>query len=68
MPSPKYGMRGIYSDSEEETVMDNKLDIRAFLGYISPRGIFKFLFVRVFSAAQGPHCRGGFSPAAVGGG
>lgn len=51
-------MIGIYSDSEEETIMDNKLDIEVFLGYISPRGIFRHLLVHLFLAALGPLLHG----------
>ena len=54
-------MIGIISDSGGETIMDNKLDIQMFFGYISPHGTFKHLFIHLFLAALGPLLRGLFS-------
>ena len=65
-PSPTYGMRGIYPDSEEDTVMDNKLGVPAFLGCVSPVEFLR-LYLLVYLRRTGSSLPRGSSPAAAAG-
>ena len=64
-PSPTYGMRGIYPDSED-TVMDNKLGVPAFLGCVSPVEFLR-LYLLVYLRRTGSSLPRGSSPAATAG-